>query len=97
MMLEVKGIRPAVISHDLYGDLIQFLGFRHVVRQTYGFQLDENKLHELEGIFDKTWRRLSREIKTFCNLLEGKKNKFNALCLEERTINFELCTLHLER
>lgn len=36
MMLEVKGIRPAVISHDLYGDLIQFLGFRRVVRQAYG-------------------------------------------------------------
>ena len=73
MTLEVKGIRPAVISHALYEALIQFLGFRHVVRQAYGFQLDERKLAELEGLFDGTWRRFSREIKKFCDLLEGKK------------------------
>lgn len=75
MTLEVKGVRPAVISKALYENLVQFLGFRHVVRQAYGFQLDEVKLHNLEKIFEKTWRRFSSEIKDFCNLLEGKKKR----------------------
>lgn len=72
MSLDINGLRPPVISKDLYADLLKFLGFRHVVRQAYGFQLDAKKLNELEKIFLKTWRRFSREIKRFCNFLEGK-------------------------
>lgn len=72
MSLEVKGIRPTVVSEGLYQDLLKFLGFRHVVRQAYGFQLDEKKLKELEKIFEKTWKKFSREIKKFCWFLEAK-------------------------
>ena len=72
MTLEVKGIRPTVISNELYQDLLKFLGFRHVVRQAYGFQLDEKKLKELEKIFVKTWKRFSKETKKFCSFLEKK-------------------------
>ncbi len=72
MTLEIKGIRPAIISNELYLDLLSFLGFRHVVRQAYGFQLDEKKINELEKLFIKTWKRFSSEIKKFCNFLEGK-------------------------
>lgn len=72
MAIEIKGIRPAVISKEAYLDLLKFLGFRHVVRQAYGFQLDEKKLGELEKIFKKIWKRFSREIKKFCDFLEGK-------------------------
>ena len=72
MTIEAKGLRPAVISHNLYQDLLKFLGFRHVVRQAYGFQLDEKKLEELEKIFKKTWKTFSREIRNFCGFLEGK-------------------------
>lgn len=71
MSLELKGVRPSVISKELYQDLLKFLGFRHVVRQAYGFQLDEKKLEELEKIFVKTWKRFSREIKKFCSFLDG--------------------------
>lgn len=69
MTLEMKGIRPAVISDTLYADLLKFLGFRHVVRQAYGFQIDEKKLEELEKIFKKTCKRFSREIRKFCSFL----------------------------
>ena len=72
MSLEIKGSRPAVISNELYADLLKFLGFRHVVRQAYGFQLDEKKLDDLGKIFQKTWKRFSREVKAFCSFLEGK-------------------------
>ena len=69
MSLEMKGLRPPVISKALYSDLLKFLGFRHVVRQEYGFQLDKGKLEELEKIFPGTWKRFSREIKKFCAFL----------------------------
>ena len=71
MTLEIKRVRPAIISEELYRDLLKFLGFRHVVRQAYGFQLDKGKLGELEKIFKKTWEKFSREIKSFCGFLEG--------------------------
>lgn len=70
MSLEMKGLRPPVISKGLYSDLLNFLGFRHVVRQAYGFQLDVIKLNDLEKIFQKTWKKFSREIKKFCVFLE---------------------------
>lgn len=72
MSLEIKGLRPPVISPKLYSDLLKFLGFRHVVRQAYGFQLDKGKIEELEKIFPATWKRFSREIRKFCAFLEGK-------------------------
>lgn len=72
MAVEVRGVRPAVISDELYQDLLKFLGFRHVVRQAYGFQLDEKKLADLDKIFRGTWKRFSREIRKFCSFLEGK-------------------------
>jgi hypothetical protein len=72
MSLEIKGLRPPVISQKLYADLLKFLGFRHVVRQAYGFQLDEKKLDELEEIFLRTWKRFSHDIKQFCTFLRGK-------------------------
>jgi len=53
-------------------DLLKFLGFRHVVRQAYGFQLDVRKLEELENIFIKTSDRSAKEIKLFCHFLDGK-------------------------
>lgn len=71
MTLEIQGIRPAVISNELYIELLKFLGFRHVVRQAYGFQLDAKKVKELEKIFVKTWKRFKKEIKEFCGFLEG--------------------------
>jgi len=75
MAVEQKGVRPAVISPALCAELVQFLGFRHVVRQAYGFQLDEKKMAVLEKLFLRTWRRFSREIKAFCVLLDGLPDK----------------------
>ena len=75
MAVEQKGVRPAVISPALLAELVPFLGFRHVVRQAYGFQLDEERLAALERAFPKAWRRFSREIKAFCAFLAGPPRK----------------------
>src|SRR4030066_913220 len=70
MTLEIEGVRPPVISSGLYNSLRTFLGFRHVVRQAYGFQLDENKLEELASAFEKTSTNFSAEITNFCEIMK---------------------------
>jgi hypothetical protein len=69
MTIEIAGVRPPVISSGLYNSLRLYLGFRHVVRQAYGFQLDESKLEELVSSFEDTVRNFSREMTKFCDTL----------------------------
>lgn len=69
MTIEIEGVRPPVISANLYNSLRPFLGFRHVVRQAYGFQLDEAKLEELALSFENTVRNLAGEVTRFCDIL----------------------------
>ncbi len=69
MTIEIEGVRPPVISTNLYNSLRPFLGFRHVVRQAYGFQLDEAKLEELASSFENTVRYFSDEAAKFCDTL----------------------------
>ena len=69
MTIEIEGVRPPVISSGLYNSLRLFLGFRHVVRQAYGFQLDEPKLEELVSSFEDTVRNFSNEVTKFCDTL----------------------------
>ncbi|MCC7201166.1 MAG: hypothetical protein IT393_00645 [Nitrospirae bacterium] len=70
MTLEIEGVRPAVISPGLCNSLKPFLGFRHVVRQAYGFQLEEAKLEDLAAQLEKTSKGLSSEIANFCETLK---------------------------
>lgn len=80
MTIEISGVRPPVISTALYNNLRLFLGFRHVVRQAYGFQLDESKLEELVSSFEDTARIFSGEVSKFCDTLlkmsEDPRDKF---------------------
>ncbi|MBD3347432.1 MAG: hypothetical protein GF401_20440 [Chitinivibrionales bacterium] len=44
MSLELDKIRPPVISKKTASLLKDFLGFRHVIRNIYGFELDSERL-----------------------------------------------------
>lgn len=74
MSLNIGG-RPPVISKKLYGNLLKFLGFRHVVRQAYGFELDEKKLEELAAIFEPVLKEFISEVEKFCNFLRSQVNR----------------------
>jgi hypothetical protein len=43
MSSAIDGKRPALLDTELYGLLVEFKGFRHVVRHRYGFDLDLSK------------------------------------------------------
>lgn len=44
MTIEIKGLRPEVISEDLAAELDDYLSFRHLFRNIYGFELKGERL-----------------------------------------------------
>ncbi len=70
MTVPVPGIRPAVISEDLAAELDEFLSFRHLFRNIYGFELKGGRVTRLGGRLDGVSRRFEREIETFLTSLD---------------------------
>lgn len=66
------GQRTPVISKVLYENLLKFLGFRHVVRHIYGFELNENRLNELADIYESVLEGFIKEMEMFCNSLRSR-------------------------
>jgi hypothetical protein len=47
MTLDIPGLRPQVITGNTEKKLREYLGFRHLFRKRYGFELDWRKLKKL--------------------------------------------------
>jgi hypothetical protein len=65
MAIAIPEVRPAVISSELETDLGEFLRFRHVFRNVYGFVLQPDRLHALERKLPDVLSRFVAEIRTF--------------------------------
>lgn len=65
MTLELAGVRPAVISTELHGLLVPFLGFRHLFRNVYGFVIDADRMDRLDAGFDEAFLRFHGEMRRF--------------------------------
>jgi len=72
MTIEIKGIRPQVISEDLAAELDDFLSFRHTFRNIYGFELKGKRLDRLVDKFGPVSERFKKEIIGFLRKM-GKK------------------------
>lgn len=70
MSLEIPTIRPIVISKDLEKELEEYLKFRHLVRNIYGFELDFERMGPLIRGVSEVFDKLSQEIGTFLSFLE---------------------------
>ena len=44
MLMEIEGIRPAVLSNESYGIMNELRGFRHVFRHAYSYGIDEKRI-----------------------------------------------------
>jgi len=77
MTIQIKGIRPPVISEELAAELDEYLSFRHIFRNIYGFELKGERIGYLSRKFDKIVDRFIKEIRTFLAILnkEMKKGK----------------------
>lgn len=70
MSLEIENIRPPLISKDTARLLEEYLAFRHVVRNIYGFEIDSERLQRLIDKIRGTHERLKKEINSFNRFLK---------------------------
>lgn len=70
MTLEIDGVRPAVISKNTKSKLEEYLGFRHVVRNVYSFNLNPQKITPLVKNLQNLNKILKSEIEDFLKLIE---------------------------
>ena len=69
---EREGIRPPVISGDFHDSLVEYLGFRHIARNIYGFDLRVPGVTELVEGLEPLWKRLRDEFTSFAEFLEKR-------------------------
>ena len=65
MTVTVPGLRPAVISEELGWKLDEYMRFRHVFRNVYGYLLDWERLKPLLDRMDDVYVEFLREIGSF--------------------------------
>lgn len=65
MTIQMEGLRPAVISEELAADLDEFLAFRHLFRNIYGFELKGDRIDYLAKKFKNVSENFEKEIREF--------------------------------
>lgn len=65
MTIEIKSIRPHVISEDLAAELDDYLSFRHVFRNIYGFELRGERIDRLVSKFEQVSKIFNNQILEF--------------------------------
>jgi HepT-like protein len=76
MTLDIPGLRPPVITASTEKKLREYLGFRHLFRKRYGFELHWQKLKKLLLGVPQVRTQLEKEIRKFFDDLDsifGKK------------------------
>lgn len=63
--------RPAVLQRETAMLLDKFLAFRHVVRSTYGFQLEMDRVDDLVDAYPAAWHAFRRDVGAFCEQLRA--------------------------
>lgn len=68
---EVEGIRPSVISKKMASDLEEYLEFRHVFRNIYGFELLGDRIVHLKERHSVVFGQFMNEIGKFLDTLSN--------------------------
>ncbi len=71
MTLDIPGLRPQVITAKTEKKLREYLGFRHLFRKRYGFELDWRKLKKLLLGMPPVRSNLENEIGKFFEALNS--------------------------
>lgn len=69
MSRAIEGIRPPVISKAAEKELEEFLAFRHVIRNIYGFEIDSERLNGLLEKVERVFERFKKDIMQFLGFL----------------------------
>jgi len=71
MTLDLRDLRPPVITPESERALLTYLKFRHIYRHMYGFRLDWARVRELGRGVPATWARVRVELLAFVDLLDA--------------------------
>jgi hypothetical protein len=71
MTLDLPSIRPPVITRATAGKLAEFLRFRHLFRNLYGFELEWPRLQALVARLPDAWRALDADLRRFLGFLDA--------------------------
>jgi hypothetical protein len=63
--------RPAVLSLETATCLREFLGFRHIVRNLYGFELNLERVADLVERYPKAWTLVQSDLYVFIQWLRS--------------------------
>ncbi|NWF94488.1 MAG: hypothetical protein HXY46_16455 [Syntrophaceae bacterium] len=69
MTLDIPGLRPPVITTQTERKLREYLGFRHLFRKRYGFELDWERMKRLLIRIPEVLSPLEKEIETLFKTL----------------------------
>jgi hypothetical protein len=69
--LDLPGVRPPVLSAGSAGDLEEFLRFRHLFRNVYGFELEWSRLSALLSRVARVWRSVESDLDRFRGFLDA--------------------------
>jgi hypothetical protein len=71
MTLNIPGLRPPVISTHTERKLREYLGFRHLFRKRYGFELDWEKMKRLLIKMPQVLSALDKDFETFFQAIDS--------------------------
>ena len=71
MMLDVPGVRPPLLQNSTAKLLEEFLGFRHVVRNLYTWELEPEKVARLVALLPETVQAVERDLEEFGRFLDA--------------------------
>lgn len=69
MTFPIEDLRPQVISEELAAELDEYLAFRHLFRNIYGFELKGDRIDNLAEKFESVSHRFESEIRAFITYL----------------------------
>lgn len=70
MTLDLPGVRPPLLSRETVHALEEFLRFRHLFRNLYGFELEWPKLRVLLDRLPETWSTVEADLERFLAFLD---------------------------
>jgi len=77
MSAEREG-RPAMVTVETAGRLQEYLAFRHVVRNIYGFELDPLRVERLVADYPSVWHQFETQARDFVNWLRALADQLEA-------------------
>jgi hypothetical protein len=75
MTLELPGLRPAVISEEMKERLAEYLRFRHLFRNIYGFELRWSRIEDLGHGMRDVQVALRQDIERFLDFTNSMHEK----------------------